>query len=85
MTVKHKTLHQQMDSEVSDEDFIVVINTALDNVIEEAYALGKTVDWNTLQIEPNDEIETFTASGHRQSYSLGLHLRVDSVSIEEDE
>lgn len=85
MTVKHKAMHRRIDSQVSDEDFIVLINTALDSVMEEAFAAGKTVDWNTLQIEPNDEIETFTVNGQRQSYSLGLHLRVDTVSIEEDE
>lgn len=85
MTVKHQSIHHHLHSEVSDEQFIIEINQALENVMQTAYAIGKTVDWNTLQIEPTEEIETYTATGERQSYSLGLYLRVDSVSIEEDE
>lgn len=85
MTVKHQSIHHHIHSEVSDEQFIIGINEALNNVMETAFAIGKTVDWNTLQIEPTEEIETYTATGERQSYSLGLYLRVDSVSIEEDE
>ena len=85
MTVTHQTIHHHIHSAVSDEQFIIGINEALNNVMETAFAIGKTVDWNTLQIEPTEEIETYTASGERQSYSLGLYLRVDSISIEEDE
>lgn len=85
MTVTHQTIHHHIHSAVSDEQFIIGINEALNNVMETAFAIGKTVDWNTLQIEPTEEIETYTASGERQSYSLGLYLRVDSIGIEEDE
>lgn len=85
MTVTHQTIHHHIHSAVSDEQFIIGINEALTNAMETAFAIGKTIDWNTLQIEPTEEIETYTASGERQSYSLGLYLRVDSVSIEEDE
>lgn len=85
MTVTHQSIHHHIHSEVSDEQFIIGINEALNNVMETAFAMGKTVDWNTLQIEPTEQIDTYTATGERQSYNLGLYLRVDSVSIEEDE
>lgn len=85
MTVTHQTIHHHIPSAVSDEQFIIGINEALTNVMETAFAIGKVVDWNTLQIEPTEEIETYTSDGKRQSYSLGLYLRVDSINIEEDE
>lgn len=85
MTVKHKSIHHHLHTEGSDDDFIVEMTNALNNVIDTAMQMGTTVDWGTLTVEPTDEIQTYTADGARQSYSLGVYLKVDSISIEEDE
>lgn len=85
MSVKHKSIHHHIRTEGSDDDFIAEMTNALNNVVDTADQMGTIVDWGTLTIEPTDEIETYTADGTRQSYTLGVYLKVDSLIIEEDE
>jgi len=85
MSVNHKGIYLRLEANEGDNAFVEEMIGALNRAIDIADSQGTTVDWATLTIEPSDQIETYTADGQRQFYSLGLELRVDSISIEEDE
>lgn len=85
MTVKREPIAQILNAELGDVAFLKGLDDALSNIITAAKNTGTEIEWRTLRIEPEGDIEVHNGYGDIQVLSRGLHLSVDTIWIEDDE
>lgn len=85
MTVRHEPITQVLTADVGDTEFIRGLDKALSNVIAAAMETDTHIDWRTLRIESDGQIEVRGGYGEIETYDRGLVLSVDTIWIEDDE
>lgn len=85
MTVKHEPITQRLAADVGDTEFIRGLDKALSNVIAAAMKTDTNIDWRTLRIESDGQIEVRNGYGDIEIFDRGLVLSVDTIWIEDDE
>lgn len=85
MTVKREPIAQVLNAELGDMAFLKSLDDALSTIITAARNAGAEVEWRTLRIQSEGDIEVRNGYGDIQVLSRGLHLSVDTIWIEDDE
>jgi hypothetical protein len=84
--VHHQEIHQVLDVQMSDDEFVEEMHNGLMNLIGTADQMDFHIDWSTLRIREPETISVSNAAGEEtQVYSMGMMLIVDSIKIVEDE
>lgn len=84
--VHHQEIHQVLDVQKSDDEFVEEMHSGLMNLIGTADQMNFHIDWSTLRIREPETIEVSNYAGDQvEVYSTGVTLVVDSIKIVEDE